>query len=64
MKRPSGWHKLPFKAKRLCEKVEKEKLYEPKNESEKYWLKVMAEKGFVKETFGSWSGTKYYAPIV
>ncbi len=60
-KRSQSWHKLPFKAKRLCEKVEKEGYWAAANESEAHWLEVLVEIGALKRTFG-WDGDAVYRP--
>lgn len=33
------------------------------NESEKNKLKFLAEKGFIKRIYGTWSGKTTYAPV-
>ena len=60
-KRSQAWHKLPFKAKRLCEKVEKEGYWAANNESEAHWLEVLVEIGALKRSFG-WDGDAVYRP--
>ena len=61
IERTPAWHKLPFKAKRLCEKVEKEGYYVAGNGPEKHWLEVLADIGALKRSFG-WDGDAVYRP--
>ena len=59
--RSQAWHKLPFKAKRLCEKVEKEGYYIAETTSEEHWLEVLADIGALKRSVG-WLGDAVYRP--
>ena len=59
--RSPDWHKLPFKAKRLCEKVEKEGYYVAENKSEEHWLERLVGIGALKRSFG-WDGDAVYRP--
>ena len=61
-KRSQAWHKLPFKAKRLCERVEKEGYYVAGNGSEKHWLERLADIGALKRSFG-WDGDAVYRDV-
>ena len=61
-KRSQAWHKLPFKAKRLCERVEKEGYYVAGNGSEKHWLERLVEIGALKRSFG-WDGDAVYRDV-